>query len=1187
MADLNSTLNQSTVASNDFVVEPYNAPTDVLKQARKFFPQEVYNLSSQTNLYKFLLALLGDSGVGGMKKAITYARTQQALSNVHFEDLDTLFSGALSLSRQNSEIYNTIPSSSLLTDAQWLEVRSKDANYRSRANDYIKGLQYGSTETGYSLIARAATGYDSTIYEQWQYYDDIASDAPIGFPNLGKTTSRNEVVVLPQTNNLSQSQIKYLNDAFNRVKSTNNIITFSPQGSAVNNVPINQVVSSSNFFYTKKTVTGNPNLIYPGTSTTYNTWIVAGSAVEAPTYAFSNSQESIIYAPVSSSSASTTQIGPFNQIQQTIFGYLQNVPSTLTSFSSNQSYVENSQNVEISTPWVVRENTLNLFANSQYPIGYFALTNGITSTNKQFWASTENYIFDQQGNRTSESLTLNFSGSVPINLLEFEISQKPIDIQVQYLASDLQTWTTVSLNNNVENTVSVYYDNTTTYQWQPAALTFTNNTKNVIQTNSIRLNFTRRTDIFPFNNPTTFPWSIEIRNLKCGLLVGQQSDFVSFPGVDVLGNSFTTSLQVYGPGNVINNANSFWQSQSNPSQFAVESLYFDISSLQGSAQTIDQIYIDPLTIGNLMHVYYSNDDSSSGTAAFGQGDIIWSDSFSNTGLVAGEGIWASYNLAWSQNFPSFEKYVDTDAVDYFAENYASLYAINNIAGFQSAYSIGGNITANQYGQGDTIATIANPSQLNTGGIAGTVSPYFELDICLQGTSLTTGYSIQYNLNSNGLPNITLATYYNGSAINTKSVVLPTAFNKNDQIGIRNDAINNQAIGFVVQSGIINTIGTVSATGNFPSLPYGGNSYGYGTYPLANPVSILPYGYTSILAEDYTSNFSLDNVQFNKTTSTSVQAWDYKLWNPINRHYRLQKGFLSLPNPVTAKYIKLEFTKLTPTPYESVYNPLLPLVEFNAYPSWVVAYINDNFSQVTSLNQLKAETVNYNLINTGVQQPNQTLMSDPQPESILDYVNSLSNSDITKSSQQEYNSWFAPHASSKIQTPSNQNPQVYPNTLYQEDSLFNTVQNPNPLNQVYSGVNPGALSNYSQESTLGPPTVGPITARSDDTIIKEKNFPDLWFPRVCRHAYQVVQTQRDSKLAYNVAIKNIAFYLTNRSVPTNNPFYFETLADISNADNNYPNTFVQNNWYFSPSVSSLTYGLNIPIFGFENFDGVPF
>ena len=1176
MADLNSTLSQSVVAPNDFVVEPFNAPTDVLRQARKFFPEEVYNLSSQTTLYKFLLALLGDAGVGGMKKAITYTRTHQALSNVRFEDLDTLFAGPLSFPRQVTEAYSTDPSNSLLTDAQWLEVHNKDSNYRSRANDYTKGLNLGSTIEGYSLIAKAATGYDSDIYEQWQYYDDLISDEPVGFPNLGNTTSRNEIVVLPKTDGLTQSQARYLSDAFNRVKNINSVISFTPQGNAAINIPVQQVVSSSDFYYTQKIVTGNPAINYPSVSEANNTWIVAGSAVEAPTYAFGNTQESVTYAPITSSSASTTQIGPFNQTQQAVFGYLQNVPSNLTIFSSDQSYVDNSQNLEISTPWAVRQNTLNLFANGQYPVGYFAITGQPTSTSKTFWASQENYIYDQNGNgknRTTESITLNLQTTTPVNMIEFEIGKKPVDIQLNYLDSDNTTWLPVNLNRNVENVTSVYYNNSTIYQWQPSVITF-----DTVMTTGLQLVFTRRTDIFPFDNPTGFPWSVEIRNFKAALMIGQQSDFVSFPGVDVFGNGYYTQLQVYGAQNILNGGTSFWQSQSNPSQFAVESLYFDVTSLQGSAQTIDQIYIDPLTIGNLMHVYYTNDNSTDNPADFGDGDLIWYDGFTNSGFLSGEGVWSNYNFIWQQNFPSFEKYTNLN-VSQKSGPYYSLYESNNAAG-ASGLSIAGNITSQQYGQGDTIVTFANPG--NT--VAGTAA-YFELDVCLQGNNLNTGYSLQYLTGvNNNKPTIQLNSYNNAVLYNSISVNNLPLFQPGDQLGIRNDAANNQAIAYAIQSNVTIPIGTVS----IPASAYGLQSYGnltYGGDLQAN--SFNNYGYTAIIIEDPSNvGISINSIEFRKNVANTVNDWDYKLWNPINKHYRIQKGFLNLPNPITAKYIKLEFSKLTPVPYESIYNPNLPLVEYNAYPSWVVAYINDTFSQVTSLNQLKAENVNYDLINTGIQKPNQTLLGKIEPQSTLDYIKSLSVADVTQIAQNQYNKWFA-QGSAFFPTPANQVPQIYPNTLYQEDGLFSTVQNPNVLSQAYSGANQGAFSNYSQESGLTPPVVGPITARSDNSIIGEKNYPDLWFPRICRHGYQTVQTRRDNKLAYSIAINQIGFYKKDRSVPTNDSFYFETLADISNADSNYPNTFVQTDWKFSVPTTTLTYGYNLPEFGFENFDQVNF
>lgn len=1166
MPDLNTTLGQSNTPSVDVIVEPYNAPIDVIKHARKFFPEEVYNLSSETILYKFLSALLGDAGVGGMKKAITYARTQQTLSNVHFDDLDTLFTGPFEFVRQSGEIYNTDPANDLLTDAQWLEVRSKDANYRSRALDYVKGVNLGPTEQGYKLIARAATGQDAEIYEQWQYYDDVNSDSPVGFPNLGNTGLRGEIVVLPYTNGLTQQQTKHLNDAFNRVKSMTTPISFSAQGSAATNIPAKTVVSSSDFFYVQKTVTANPSIDYPTVTSSgsaiNNLWIVPGQSTEAPTYAFSNAQESITYAPIQSASASSYHTGPFNQIQQSVFGYLQNVPSALTNFSADQSYVDNSNSLEISTPWSVRQDTLNLFVNQNYPVGYLALLeNQKSKYNKTFWSSNENPI------TTTESLYIYFPTSTPVNLLEFEIGKKPISIVVNYLSNN--NWIPVTLNNSVENTIQVHYDHSTIYQWQPAALTFNDGTNNYVNTTALRIDFIRNLADFPFNNPSYFNWSVDVRNLKTGLMIGKASDFVTFPGIDVLGNAFTTQLKTYSSSNVLNGQNSFWQSQSNPSQFAVESLYFDISDSQGNAQTFDQIYLDPLTIGNLMHVYYSNDSSTDVSASFGQGDIIWYDPFSGTGLLAGQGIWNNNNVYWQQNFPSFEAQYGTAS---------SLSESGGVATFQSgsAYTLAGNITANQYGAGDTLITLSGPAGIGS---------YLEIDICIQGSANNTAYNIEYapvNFAS-GAGTVTggsvSVNMYNAGiltqsqSIKSQNLLLVPG----DQIGIRNDYANNQAIGFVVQQSAGTTIiGTVSA------YNYGINSYSSGTYGKGSAI-LSNYGQTAVIIEDPNKSLSITDVQFRALTNTSIDNWDYKLWNPVNRHFALQKGYMDLPNPITAKYVKLEFSKLTPTPYQGVYNPNLPLVNFKAYPSWVVAYINDIFSQITSLKQLKAEQVNYDLINTGVQQPGQTLLSDPQPVSLLQYVQELSSSDITQTVQSQYDSWFNIGGSVALNTPTNQVPQVYPNTLYQQDSLYQTVTNPNPLSQTYTGVNPSAMDNYAQETMLPIKAVGPITARKDDSIVAEKNYPNLWFPRVCRHGYQTVQTQRENKMAYNVAIKQVSFYRKNGSVATNDPFYFETLADISNADPTYPNTFVQSDWRFIVPSSTLSVGTNMPSFGFENFD----
>src|SRR5690606_25141224 len=65
--------------------------------------------------------------------------------------------------------------------------------------------------------------------------------------------------------------------------------------------------------------------------------------------------------------------------------------------------------------------------------------------------------------------------------------------------------------------------------------------------------------------------------------------------------------------------------------------------------------------------------------------------------------------------------------------------------------------------------------------------------------------------------------------------------------------------------------------------------------------------------------------------------DWRLWHPIPRHYILTKGFHSLKQSITAKYIKLEFTQLSPQPYKALSIPYKPL-RYKTHPSWVQEYI---------------------------------------------------------------------------------------------------------------------------------------------------------------------------------------------------------------------------------------------------------
>lgn len=79
-------------------------------------------------------------------------------------------------------------------------------------------------------------------------------------------------------------------------------------------------------------------------------------------------------------------------------------------------------------------------------------------------------------------------------------------------------------------------------------------------------------------------------------------------GTDLLGNQYRSYVHKASVKNVAESNDNYWLSKPNPSKFAVENVYFDISQ-SNAAVTIDSVLIEPITPNVYFNVYYSNDDS--------------------------------------------------------------------------------------------------------------------------------------------------------------------------------------------------------------------------------------------------------------------------------------------------------------------------------------------------------------------------------------------------------------------------------------------------------------------------------------------------------------------------------------------------------------------------------------------------
>lgn len=923
MAELFTLLENGVLTEKREIVENLNPNSDFLKYIRKFFPEEVYNLNENSNLYKLLVSLLGDSGVLGVKKAFLAPKLYANLMGTNFNDIDSLFFNVLQLPRIKQEMYDYDPYSQLLTEQQWAAVRYKDSSFKNRSQDFMRYFQYGNSLEGIEVLAKSIADAQCYVFPRWTYLDDIRSDEPIGIQDIGLTNSFEEIVILPQLDSLSVQEKRRITSVLNKFTPVNALVTIDTSESNLTlvNYDEDNLYSTSNYFYVNKKVTGNANLDYSYAEG--NNWIENGQEKDAPHSAFSSKSETVNTISVLNVTASSYHTGAFNNQQKQLFEHLSLIEDRkIYSYTPQQALSTNLKNNLMTSPWVYRQNVnnKNYVIDESYPVGYFSDRNySLNTPNSVYWASEEKYP------DLIDSLELDLVNERPVNNIDFEISQKPIDIRIYYWTLDEVDneyyWQEVSYRTDIETNLSVFYGASKQYSWQ-----YLNPYFDLVQTSKLKIEFQRREDPFPFPNSNPLEWSIEVKNLRVLHSIANISDFVADSGVDILGNSYSTNLVEYSPNNSFKlHRVPYWKSQVNPDKFAVEAIYFDIRDNSGDAVFIDEIFIDPLTPGCLMHIYYSDD-----------------------------------------------------------------------------------------------------------------------------------------------------------AVTTN--------------------------------------------------------------------------------------------------------WDNKLWTPVSRHYTLSKGNVKLPETIKTKFIKLEFTNLSATPYD--FTSVKDKIVYRMYPTWVedivstVGYINDN----KPLNDAETfSSVDPSFVNMGIVKPDVDKLTPEVPRSIIDFIDETAKSTVLDEYQ-----------ISKFDQVANQETAVesinfYPNeqsNLYQTNLIASVKDRDRNtrFNYLRGLSDPSA---WTPENPILNKVLLNLSSKEDRfPVQEEKTWPEMWFMKRCRHGYKLIETERVAKVGYFVAIKNVKFYKKDKTKIFDDFNYVVTLSDSSTEDTN---DFYETDWRWTldPDTIQECGSNNVVQFSSENFDGVAF
>ncbi|MDX1407869.1 MAG: hypothetical protein R3330_07040, partial [Saprospiraceae bacterium] len=173
MPEVNSEIIQVQVAPSAIQSSRARTGTDlVLPPMRiadrlRHFSENVYDISPESHLVRFIKVLIGDAGAGRLRKRFLVQRLRHSLQGSHFYDLDRFYGPLFGIIRTEDETLGFDPYKSIALRDDWDDVYARDSSFRSRIEQLARAIPFGATPVGMELIAEAILASDCEIYESF------------------------------------------------------------------------------------------------------------------------------------------------------------------------------------------------------------------------------------------------------------------------------------------------------------------------------------------------------------------------------------------------------------------------------------------------------------------------------------------------------------------------------------------------------------------------------------------------------------------------------------------------------------------------------------------------------------------------------------------------------------------------------------------------------------------------------------------------------------------------------------------------------------------------------------------------------------------------------------------------------------------------------------------------------------
>lgn len=615
--------------------------------------------------------------------------------------------------------------------------------------------------------------------------------------------------------------------------------------------------------------------------------------------------------------------------------------------------------------------------------------NGVGSTQQsvdtqRFWSTPARAADDA----SIEVMQITLAATRRINRLEFDVAIFPQDVSVEYYDEQARAWapcldssaaTPVPVSVAVRDSVPgilpapasvpghLHPQHSFTGHWRTATLSI-----KPVRTKNLRVLLTRSALGTPPTNARgdLVDYSLAVRHLKISYAIAQLSDVPWTEPVDgesrdtfgsttdLFGSVVDFAVRVNSAGNAIgattgaNGLTTVWKSEPQPIPWAVVNYYLDCRDPLGDGQVIDRIYLDPLYTGPTVNLYWSDSEPTTAFRAPSDpippaiaqvhnsggitGDVLH---FTDPTLVESVGFVDLVNSGIGFN-PANPFWIGGQLNWKFKHGTQSNnHPILDCGAFRLTWTPQGPVLATE--GGDTISIV---TQTASQGV--TTDPTTLLPKNIDSGPTFLGFD----------PNtpLSFAVWYDGTNIG-----LAIRFGRNEfsasqkaSLPFRQDVATIRVGGWLgsspdvfkglMQALVIKQDQVLGDEEREAFLadpqPYVLNSQYLGVNDPRTDNALVRYSPTF-----YSANFPAGMLGGAPDRYADME------WTPVARDYVLRRGFMSF-SPQRAKYWKLEFTNLSPQPYE-VYQPVQKQVHVFPSALWQQAVADSGKTTTQGLSAL--------------------------------------------------------------------------------------------------------------------------------------------------------------------------------------------------------------------------------------------